>query len=100
MWISENPSHPGEILKFYLEDMTISQSALAEKIGCKPPKINEICSGKRGITADMALMIADALGTTPQLWMNAQAAWDLGQALKKSGKKISDYERKLQAIGG
>ena len=91
MWISENPSHPGEILKFYLEDLEINQSALAEKIGCKIPKINEICKGKRGISAEMALQLSDALGTTPLLWMNAQQAWDIAQALKKLGKKASDY---------
>ena len=91
MWTPQNPSHPGEILKFYLEELAISQSALAEKLGCKPPKINEICTGKRGITAEMAIQIADALGTTPQLWMNAQMNWDLAQAMKKAGKKPADY---------
>ncbi len=91
MWMSENPSHPGEILKFYLEDLEINQSALAEKMGCKIPKINEICTGKRGISAEMALQLSDALGTTPLLWMNAQQAWDIAQALKKLGKKASDY---------
>ncbi|MES2744410.1 MAG: HigA family addiction module antitoxin [Bdellovibrionota bacterium] len=91
MWLSENPSHPGEILKFYLEDLELTQSALAEKIGCKIPKVNEICMGKRGISAEMALQLSDALGTTPLLWMNAQQAWDIAQALKKLGKKASDY---------
>lgn len=91
MWIPKSPSHPGEMLKFYLEELSLNQLAFAEKLGCKAPKINEICTGKRGITAEMAIQIADALGTTPQLWMNAQMNWDLAQAMKKAGKTPEDY---------
>ena len=75
--------HPGVFLKFYLEELSLNQTKLAEKIGCSQPKINEICTEKRGITAEMALDLAEALGTTPELWMNAQKAWELSEALKK-----------------
>ena len=80
----KNPFHPGEILlEEFLEPMDMSQSAFAEKLGWTKAKLNELIKGKRGITAETALDLADALGTSPKLWMNFQATWDLDQAIKK-----------------
>lgn len=79
----KNPFHPGEILfEEFLEPMGISQSAFAEKMGWTKAKLNELIKGKRGITADSALDLAEALKTSPKLWMNFQATWDLDQAVK------------------
>ena len=43
-------------------------------------KLNELVKGKRGITADSALDLAKALGTSSELWMNLQMMWDLRRA--------------------
>ena len=80
----KNPFHPGEILlEEFLEPMEISQAAFAEKLNWTKAKLNEVIKGKRGITADTALDLAQALGTTPKLWMNLQATYDLAQAKKR-----------------
>ncbi|XOV82433.1 MAG: HigA family addiction module antitoxin [bacterium] len=42
--------------------------------------MNELIRGKRGVTAEAALDLADALGTSPKLWMNLQATYDLDKA--------------------
>jgi addiction module HigA family antidote len=79
----KNPFHPGEILlKEFLEPEGITQAALAEKIGWTTARLNELIKGKRGITAAAALDLADALGTSPKLWMNLQATFDLDKAEK------------------
>lgn len=79
----KNPFHPGEILlEEFLEPMGMTQVALAEKLCWTKAKLNELIKGKRGITADTALDLSDALGTSPKLWMNLQATWDLSQAMK------------------
>jgi len=79
----KNPFHPGEILlEEFLEPMGMTQVALAEKLQWTKAKLNELIKGKRGITADTALDLSDALGTSPKLWMNLQATWDLSQAMK------------------
>lgn len=79
----KNPFHPGEILlEEFLEPMELSQSAFAEKLGWTKAKLNELIKGKRGITAETALDLAEALNTSPKLWMNFQATWDLDQAMK------------------
>lgn len=79
----KNPFHPGEILlEEFLEPMEITQAAFAEKLGWTKAKLNELIKGKRGITADTALDLAEALKTSPKIWMNLQATWDLNEAIK------------------
>jgi addiction module HigA family antidote len=79
----KNPFHPGEILlEEFLEPMGMTQVALAEKLNWTKAKLNELIKGKRGITAETALDLSDALGTSPKLWMNLQATWDLSRAMK------------------
>ncbi len=84
MRLPKNPFHPGEILlEEFLEPAGMSQTALAKKLGWTRTRLNELIKGKRGITADAALDLAKVLHTTPKLWMNLQATWDLTQAAKR-----------------
>ncbi|MCZ6774322.1 MAG: HigA family addiction module antitoxin [Proteobacteria bacterium] len=82
--IPKNPFHPGEILREeFLEPAGLSQAAFALKIGWTRTRLNELIRGKRGITADAALDLAQVLRTSAKLWMNLQATWDLHQAWQK-----------------
>ncbi|MFQ5352336.1 MAG: HigA family addiction module antitoxin [Candidatus Binatia bacterium] len=86
MKLPKNPFHPGEILlEEFLEPAGITQTEFAGngKVGWTRTRLNELIRGKRGITAEAALDLADALGTTPKLWMNLQATWDLDRALRR-----------------
>ena len=79
----KNPFHPGEILlEEFLEPADMTQAALAEELGWTAARLNELIKGKRGITAASALDLADVLGTSPKLWMNLQATFDLDKAAK------------------
>jgi addiction module HigA family antidote len=71
--------HPGAVLLDELEEIGITQTALAGHIGVLPKTINEICRGKRGISADMAMKLSQALGATPYFWLNLQNNWELSQ---------------------
>jgi addiction module HigA family antidote len=73
------PVHPGEVLKDELEEIGLTQSALAKHIGVLPKTINEICRGKRGISAEMSMKLSMALGGSPQFWLNLQNNWQLSQ---------------------
>ena len=78
-----NPFHPGEILlEEFLEPMNMTQAAFAQRVGWTKTRLNELIKGKRGITADSALDLAEALGTSPKLWMNLQATYDLDKAVR------------------
>ena len=80
----KNPFHPGEILlEEFLVPAGITQSAFAERIGWTRARLNELIKGKRGISAEAALDLAEALGTSAKLWMNLQATYDLDRASKK-----------------
>ena len=77
----KNPFHPGEmLLEEFLEPQGMTQAEFARKIGWTKARLNELIRGKRGITAEAALDLADALGTSPKLWMNLQATYDLDRA--------------------
>ena len=82
------PSHPGEILmREFLKPMSITQSELARRIKVPIQRINTLINGKRGISAETALLLAKEFGTTPEFWMNLQSIYDLyfaAQKLKKA----------------
>ncbi len=91
--IPENriPTHPGEILlEEFLKPLGLSQVAFAEHIRVPVQRINEIVRGKRGVTPETAWLFAQALGTSPEFWLNLQAHYDLARFRpKRTVKRIS-----------
>lgn len=78
--IPENriPTHPGVILKEeFLIPLGLTQVALAKHLGISTQRINELIRGKRGVTPETAWLLAGALETTPQFWLNLQTNYDL-----------------------
>jgi len=73
------PVHPGKVVQDELDEIGLTQSGLAKHIGVLPKTINEICRGKRGISAEMAMKLSKALGGSPQFWLNLQTNWELSQ---------------------
>lgn len=72
------PTHPGEILlEEFLNPLGLSQVAFAAHIGVPTQRVNEIVRGKRGITSETAWLFAEALGTSPEFWLNLQTNYDL-----------------------
>ncbi|HTK25456.1 MAG TPA: HigA family addiction module antitoxin [Pyrinomonadaceae bacterium] len=80
--------HPGQVLKDELDELGISQSALAGHIGVLPKTINEICRGKRGISAEMAWKLSRSLGASPNFWMNLQDNWELAEVSQERFIKL------------
>ncbi len=91
----------GEMLvEGFLEPMGISQSAFARHIGVDPCVISAIVVGRRSLTLDMAFKWAAALGTTPQMWLNAQLLHDLSKAyLEKRDQKIAGKIKIMEPVG-
>jgi addiction module HigA family antidote len=80
------PTHPGEILlKEFLEPSGMSQVALAKKLSIPVQRINTLIKGKRGVTAETALLLGREFKTSPEFWMNLQAGIDLYYAQKNLG---------------
>ncbi len=82
-------THPGEVLlREFLKPMGVSQVAFAAHLGIPLQRIYGIVRGKRVLTAETALLFAQALGTSPELWLNLQTKHDLSKAALRGGRKI------------
>ena len=91
--------HPGEILlQEFLLPMNLSQNASARATGVPPRRINEIVLRKRGITADIALRLAVAFGTSEGFWLGLQADYDLEEARKAIKGQLKQH-RAMPASG-
>ena len=86
------PTHPGEVLQEeFLAPLELTQVALARHLGIPVQRVNELIRGKRGITPDTAWLLSQALGTTPEFWINLQTSHDL--ALRRPRKQIRRIRR-------
>jgi addiction module HigA family antidote len=82
--IEREPTSPGEILdEEFLKPLNLTQKQLADHLGCDVKVINRIVNGRTSITAEMAVKLASALGTSPEFWLNAQQAVDVYKAKRK-----------------
>ena len=82
--------HPGEVLKEeFLIPLGITPYRLAKAIGVQPIRIGEICAGRRAVTADTALRLSRALGTTPGFWPGLQADYDTEEILRTQAEPLS-----------
>ena len=93
--MTRKPTSPGELLnEEFLAPLALTQRQLAEHIGCDVKVINRIVNERTSVSADMALKLAAALGTTAEFWLNAQRALDLHNARKRSSKLPKRIKRK------
>ncbi|TFL15126.1 addiction module antidote protein, HigA family [Pusillimonas caeni] len=84
-----NPAHPGLVLREYLGELTITEAAA--RLAVTRTALSRILNGSAGISADMALRLRDALGTSAEMWLNMQAQYDLWQAEKKPRPAIVPF---------
>ena len=83
-----NPSHPGELLREWLEGAQISITALAAHIGVARAKLSRIINGHAGVTAEIDLRLNQALGTREGLWLDLQTQLDLWVAKQSKSPRI------------
>ena len=77
------PTHPGEVLLHgFLAPMGLSQVELARRMGVPIQRVNTLIRGKRDMTVETAILLARALKTSSEFWMNLQVALDLFKASK------------------
>jgi len=81
------PTHPGEILlEDYLKPLGLSQVDFAERLELPLQRVNMIINGRRAVTAETAILLAEELKTTPQFWLNLQQNYDLWHAMHELGR--------------
>ena len=84
-----NPAHPGEIVQEYMEGLDLTVSALAEHLKITRANLSRMIHGKTGVSAEMALRLSEAFGTSPQVWIRMQANYDLAKDVRKRRVKIA-----------
>jgi addiction module HigA family antidote len=93
-----DPIPPGEILaEEFMKPNGISQNRLSRDIDVNPARVNDIVHGRSAITAPIALRLGKYFGTTPELWMNLQASYELRLARTRDWPKIERRVRVLAA---
>lgn len=90
-----NPAHPGQVLREYLGELTVTEAA--SRLGVTRAALSRILNGSAGISADMALRLRDALGTSAEMWINMQTQYDLWQAEQKPRPKITPFQSHVTA---
>jgi antitoxin HigA-1 len=96
MSLQREPTTPGEILsEEFLKPLGMTQRQLAEHIRCDVKVINRLINARTAVTAEMAIKLSRALGTTPEFWLNAQQAVNL----YKAEKTISYQPEPLRRTG-
>jgi antitoxin HigA-1 len=86
-----NPAHPGRVLREWLGEMQVSD--VAARLRVSRVTLSRILNGKAGISADMSLRLAEALGTSPTLWIDLQTQYDLWQASRRRRPKIERFKK-------
>jgi addiction module HigA family antidote len=88
------PLHPGEVLREeFRVPLSLSAAALAKAMGVPRTRVERIASESIGITADSALRLGKALGTSAQLWLNLQNRFDVETAERAIGKQLARISR-------
>jgi antitoxin HigA-1 len=83
------PSHPGEVLReLYLTPLCVTVTAAADALGVTRKHVSAIVNGRAPVTPDMALRLAAAFDTEPDLWVNLQAQYDLWQVQGSARPKV------------
>lgn len=81
-----NPAHPGEILANYLAGRTVTE--VARHLGVTRPALSRVLNGRAGISADMALRLAEAFHTEADFWLRLQMQRDLWEASQKKRTRV------------
>jgi addiction module HigA family antidote len=87
------PLHPGEVLREeFLVPMGLTAYALADHCHIPRTRIERIVNEQNGISADTALRLAKAFGTTPEFWLNLQARYAVEITRSKIGEELETIE--------
>ncbi len=81
-----NPAHPGKVLANYIGDRSVTE--VARHLGVTRPTLSRVLNGRAGISADMALRLAEAFHTEADFWLRLQMQRDLWEASQKKRAKV------------
>lgn len=89
-----NPPHPGEIIREQcLEPLALSVTDAAKGLGVTRKALSELLNGHSGVSPEMAIRLAKAFGSAPEVWLKLQLQFDLAKAEKRAeGIKVTRFQ--------
>ena len=82
-----NPPHPGEVIRDYLGDVSVSEAA--RHLGVGRVTFSRVLNGKAAVSPEMAVRLAAAFGTSsPEVWLRLQAKYDIWQVQTRSKIRV------------
>lgn len=89
----KNPPHPGLSVRINcLEPLSLSVTEAAKVLGVSRQALSRLINGQAGVSPEMAIRLSKAFGTTPDIWIRIQAAYDIAQAKRRQDQiKVKRY---------
>jgi antitoxin HigA-1 len=84
-----NPAHPGEIIHEHMEGLGLTVSALAAHLKSTRANLSRIIHCRTGVSAEMAVRLSEACGTSAEVWIRMQANYDLAKVMRRRRVKIA-----------
>lgn len=84
-----NPAHPGEIIQEYMEGFGLTVTGLAAHLKITRANLSRMIHGRTGVSAEMAVRLSEAFGTSPEVWVRMQANYDLARAMRNRRVRIA-----------
>ena len=75
-----NPPHPGGVVKDRIDDLGLSVTDAARVLDVTRPTLSRVINGRSAISPEMAIRLSKAFGSTPEMWLRMQTAYDLAPA--------------------
>jgi addiction module HigA family antidote len=92
----KNPAHPGELISETLNELGVSISEAARVLGISRQQLHNLIAGRSGVTAEMAVRLEKALGSTADTWLRMQMNHDLAQAKRRASSiRVKRIEPKV-----
>jgi addiction module HigA family antidote len=92
----KNPAHPGELIRETLNELGVSISEAARVLGISRQQLHNLIAGRSGVTAEMAVRLEKALGSTADTWLRMQMNHDLAQAKRRASSiRVKRIEPKV-----
>ena len=89
----KNPPHPGGVVKDCIEDLGLSVTDAAKVLGVTRPTLSRVINGHSAISPEMAIRLSKAFGSTAEMWLRLQSAYDLAQARARAESiNVQRYE--------
>ena len=83
----KNPVHPGRIVRHdCIEPLGLTVTKAAKVLGVTRQALNNVVNCRSGISPEMAIRLSKAFGSSPEMWLRMQLAYDLAQARKEESK--------------